>query len=72
MKKIEHKGRAYLVCAPRLFNGGPKITCDAWTTKVLREGKGHKRVYPNNQVKGVLLLADLAVLFLEGFGETYD
>jgi len=71
MKRIQHKGRAYLVSNPRLYNGGPKYTCDAWTTKVKRDSDGNKRRCPNHKVKGVWSLNDLAKIFIDGFG-TYE
>jgi len=69
MKTIAYKGRKYLVASPRLCGGSLRLTCEAWTTRAIQDIWGKTRIYPNNQVKGVLVLNDLARLFLEGNGE---
>lgn len=63
-KKITLDGQLYLVSAPRLYNGGPLHTCDAYTTKQVRDFKGNRRTFPNYPVKSLTKLDRLAKAFL--------
>lgn len=64
MKTLTLDDKFYLVAAPRLRNGGPDYTCDAFHGRKGRDKQNNRRIYPTNAVTGVLALDRLARAFL--------